>query len=97
MSEAPAMPAARSRGRGLLFLALPIAIGGTAGGLYAHFIGCRTGTCPITSSVPIASLYGAFVGLIVGWPGRRRHGGSSSRQAEGPHPPPEGAPAPPQR
>ena len=91
-------PAARLRRRGLLFLALAMAVGATAGGLYAHFIGCRTGTCPITSSVPLSSLYGAFVGLVVGWPGRRREaGGDSAGQAQGAHPPPEGAPAPTQR
>jgi hypothetical protein len=38
---------------------------------YAHFIGCRTGTCLLTSNVWIASIYGAVVGALVGWPGRR--------------------------
>jgi len=80
----------------LLFTAAAVVLGAMLGGLYAHFIGCRTGTCPITSSVRNASLYGGFVGLVIAWPGRRRHG-RSARQAEGPHPPPQGAPAPPQR
>ncbi len=74
MSEAQATPGARPRRRGLLFLALAMAIGATAGGLYAYFIGCRTGTGPITSSVPLSSAYGALIGLVVGWPGRGRHG-----------------------
>lgn len=38
---------------------------------YAHFVGCRTGTCPLTSSVWTASLYGGLVGAIAGWPERR--------------------------
>jgi hypothetical protein len=37
---------------------------------YAHFIGCRTGTCPLTSNVWIAASYGAAMGALAGWPGR---------------------------
>jgi hypothetical protein len=37
---------------------------------YAYFVGCRTGTCPLTSNVWTASLYGAIVGAIAGWPTR---------------------------
>ncbi len=96
MSERPAAPGARLRRAGLLFLAVAMAVGATAGGLYAHFIGCRTGTCPITSSVPLSSLYGALVGLVVAWPGRRRDRGSRG-EPERPDPPPEGSPAPPRR
>jgi hypothetical protein len=50
--------------------ALAAAVGAAAGGAYAHFIGCRTGTCLITSSVWTASLYGAAVGALAGWPSR---------------------------
>ncbi len=50
--------------------ALTAALGALAGGLYAHFVGCRTGTCPLTSSIWTASIYGAFVGGAAGWPGR---------------------------
>jgi hypothetical protein len=39
---------------------------GTAGGfLYYHFIGCRTGSCPITSSPWLTMLWGAAVGYLV--------------------------------
>lgn len=41
-----------------------------AAAAYAHFVGCKTGTCPLTSSVWTASLYGAFVGALLGWPDR---------------------------
>jgi hypothetical protein len=52
---------------------------------YAHFVGCRTGTCPITSRAWTAALYGGSVGALVGWPGRK---GPRSAQPEGAHPPP---------
>jgi membrane protease YdiL (CAAX protease family) len=39
---------------------------------YAHFVGCRTGTCPLTSNAWIASLYGGVTGAVLGWPNRRR-------------------------
>jgi hypothetical protein len=50
--------------------ALAAALGAAAGGAYAHFVGCRTGTCLITSSVWTASIYGAAVGALAGWPSR---------------------------
>ncbi len=41
--------------------------GGTAGYLYYHYVGCVTGTCPITSN-PILSIgYGALIGLLLVW------------------------------
>jgi hypothetical protein len=58
----------RSRYRGLATAAL----GAILGAAYAHFIGCRTGTCPLTSNVWTAGLYGALVGGLAGWPGRNR-------------------------
>jgi hypothetical protein len=48
------------------------AAGAAAGAAYAYFIRCHTGTCPITSSVWSASLYGLGVGAVLGWPTRRR-------------------------
>jgi hypothetical protein len=45
------------------------ALGALSGGTYAHFIGCRTGSCVLLSSVRSASVAGALVGLILGWPG----------------------------
>ena len=60
----------RKLSRSHLRTAVVAAIGATAGAAYAHFIGCRTGTCPITSTVQGASLYGAAVGALVAWPSR---------------------------
>ena len=60
----------RRLSRSHLRAAIAAAIGASAGAAYAHFVGCKTGTCPITSSVWTASLYGAAVGALAGWPSR---------------------------
>lgn len=64
---------ARSRFR----LPLAVLAGAVAGAAYSHFIGCRTGTCPITSNIWISSLYGGFVGGLAGWPPRAEAAASS--------------------
>lgn len=46
------------------FLIAP-AIGGALGFLYYKFIGCSTGTCPITSNPWISTIYGAGMGLLI--------------------------------
>lgn len=48
-----------------------VAIGAVAGGAYAYFIGCQTGTCPLTSNVWTAAAFFGFTGGIVGLPGPR--------------------------
>ncbi len=45
------------------------AIGAVAGAAYAYFIGCRTGTCPLTGDVRTAALFFGFTGAMVGFPG----------------------------
>lgn len=41
--------------------------GAVGGYLYFHFIGCTSGTCPITSQPVNSTLYGAMMGwLLVG-------------------------------
>jgi len=40
--------------------------GAVAGFLYYRFVGCRTGTCPITSSPIISTVYGAMMGFLLG-------------------------------
>ncbi len=70
----------RRLSRSHLRTALVAAAGATAGAAYAHFVGCRTGTCPITSSVWNASLYGAAVGAILGWPARVQARGAADER-----------------
>ena len=51
---------------------LGAAVGAIGGGLYAHFIGCKTGTCLITGDVRNASVFFGITGAIVGLPGPKR-------------------------
>jgi hypothetical protein len=39
--------------------------GAVVGYLYYRLVGCRSGTCPITSSPIISSLYGALMGFLL--------------------------------
>lgn len=41
-------------------------IGAVAGYLYWFYIGCSSGTCPITSSPIISTLYGVLMGGLLG-------------------------------
>ena len=39
--------------------------GGIGGFLYYHFVGCASGTCPITSNPYISVIYGALMGYLL--------------------------------
>ena len=55
--------------KGVLFV-----LGGAVIGFaYQRLIGCRTGTCPLTSNPYISTLYGALVGLFVSGSLRYEH------------------------
>ena len=41
-----------------------IVIGGIAGYLYYYFIGCNSGSCPITSNPWNSVFYGSLLGMI---------------------------------
>ncbi len=41
-------------------------IGAIAGYLYWFYIGCSSGTCPITSSPTISTIYGILMGTLLG-------------------------------
>ena len=42
-----------------------IIVGGIGGFAYYHFVGCASGTCPITSSPYISTIYGALMGYLL--------------------------------
>lgn len=42
-----------------------ILVGAIGGYLYYYFIGCNSGTCPITSNPLISVLYGALIGYLL--------------------------------
>jgi hypothetical protein len=51
--------------RNNLILLAGIIIGTAAGFMYYYFIGCRTGSCPITSSPWLTMLWGAAAGYLI--------------------------------
>jgi hypothetical protein len=44
-----------------------IALGAIGGYLYWYYVGCATGTCPITSSPVNSTAYGALMGFFIAW------------------------------
>jgi len=46
----------------------PVLLGAVLGYSYYYFIGCNTGTCPITSNPWISTMYGGLIGLIYIFP-----------------------------
>ena len=39
--------------------------GATLGFVYQRVVGCRTGTCPITSNPYVSTIYGAVMGYLL--------------------------------
>ena len=55
-----------------LKMSLPIFAGAVIGYAYYYFIGCTTGSCPLTSNPYVSTLYGSAVGLIMALPSRKK-------------------------
>ena len=51
---------------------LPVIAGASLGFAYYSFIGCYSGTCPITSNPYISTAYGALIGLIFIFPTKKK-------------------------
>jgi len=46
-------------------IALGVVIGAVLGYAYHYFVGCRTGSCPITANWWASTAYGALLGAMV--------------------------------
>jgi hypothetical protein len=44
---------------------IAVIVGGFAGFLYYYFIGCSSGTCPMTSNVYMSIMWGALLGFFL--------------------------------
>lgn len=51
------------------------ALGAGLGFAYYYFVGCRSGSCPITSNGYLTTLYGALMGLVLGFPMKKKQSG----------------------
>ena len=51
-------------GKKYLLTVAGIVTGSIGGYLYYHFVGCVSGTCPITSKPLNSTLYGALIGAL---------------------------------
>jgi hypothetical protein len=47
-----------------LWKATPVVLGAGGGYLFYRFVGCKTGSCPITGSPWLSTIYGALLGFL---------------------------------
>ena len=59
-----------------------IVVGALGGYAYYYFIGCTSGTCPITRNPWISTAYGALIGAVLASGKKNRH--SADQQAAQP-------------
>jgi len=53
-------------------MSIGIVFGGVVGFAYYYFIGCKSGTCAITSSSAISTLYGVLLGVLWTFPTKKK-------------------------
>jgi hypothetical protein len=51
---------------------LPVFVGAVIGYAYYYFIGCKSGSCPISGNPWIATIYGAGAGFLVFFPSKKK-------------------------
>ena len=49
----------------ILRIVIGVVAGGVLGFAYYKFVGCSSGTCPLTSNPYISSLFGSVVGALI--------------------------------
>ncbi|MCI0748352.1 MAG: DUF6132 family protein [Verrucomicrobia subdivision 3 bacterium] len=49
----------------ILRIILGVLVGGGLGFAYYKFVGCSSGTCPLTSNPIISTIYGAVLGVLL--------------------------------
>ncbi|GAB2770318.1 hypothetical protein GCM10027275_11200 [Rhabdobacter roseus] len=57
--------------KGWLWVAGGALLGAVAGYLYYHYVGCTSGSCPITSRPLPSTLYGAVLGGLLFSPSKK--------------------------
>lgn len=55
--------------------------GASLGFAYYYFIGCNSGSCPITSNPWISTGYGALIGGVFAWDSRKPENKSQSKES----------------
>ncbi len=56
----------------LFKIVLPVLAGTVLGYLYYYFIGCNTGSCPITSNPYASVIYGGLIGALFAFPSKKK-------------------------
>jgi len=49
----------------ILRIVIGVVVGGALGFAYYKFVGCSSGTCPLTSNPFISTLYGSVLGALI--------------------------------